>query len=61
MNRRDTKAMSCDCAGYVHATGRVFPHRKGSKWCWYRANGTARVEGDPDFRDVRLSDTNFTI
>lgn len=54
MNRRDTKKMSCDCAGYVHLTNRVFPHRKGSLYCWYRANGSQRMEGDVDFKDARL-------
>lgn len=52
MNERDTRAMSCDCAGYVHLTGRVFPHRKGSLYCWFRKDGTQRMPGDPDFKDA---------
>jgi hypothetical protein len=54
MNRRDTRAMSCDCAGYVHLTGRIFPHRRGSPYCWFRKNGTQRQPGDDDFKDARL-------
>jgi hypothetical protein len=52
MNERDTRAMSCDCAGYVHKTGRVFPHRKGSLYCWFRNDGTQRMPGDEDFKDA---------
>jgi hypothetical protein len=48
MNKRDTKAMSCDCAGYKWGGA---PHRKGSKACWFRKDGTQRVPGDPDFYD----------
>lgn len=51
--RRDTKGMSCACGGYKHwegaATGAI--HRKGSKLCWYREDGTQRMPGDPDFCD----------
>jgi hypothetical protein len=54
MNKRDTRSMACNCAGYVHVTNRVFPHRKGSKYCWFRKDGSQRMEGDADFKDVRL-------
>lgn len=52
MNKRDTKAMSCKCAGYVHLTGRVFPHRKGSPYCWFRADGSQRMPEDADYKDA---------
>lgn len=45
MNRRDTGKTRCDCAGYW------FPHRRGSLFCWNRADGTGRYPGDPDFAD----------
>jgi hypothetical protein len=44
------KAKGCTCAGYQwSAFGGI--HRKGSKFCWYRADGTQRMPGDPDFND----------
>ncbi|MDR3386846.1 MULTISPECIES: hypothetical protein [Paraburkholderia] len=45
MNRRDTGKTRCDCAGYW------FPHRRGSLFCWNRADGTGRYPGDADFAD----------
>jgi hypothetical protein len=45
MNRRDTKRTRCDCEGYW------FPHRRGSLFCWYRPDHSARYPGDPDFAD----------
>ncbi|RDU99410.1 hypothetical protein DWV00_08655 [Trinickia dinghuensis] len=45
MNRRDTGKARCDCAGYW------FPHRRGSLFCWWRADGSPRYPGDPDFAD----------
>lgn len=53
MNGRDTRAMGCSCAGYVHLTGRAqwTIHRKGSPYCWFRKDGTQRMQGDPDFKD----------
>lgn len=45
MNRRNTTRMACICTGYW------FPHRRGSLYCWHRADGTNRYPGDPDFRD----------
>ncbi|AWM87347.1 hypothetical protein C4E04_11785 [Microvirga sp. 17 mud 1-3] len=51
MNTRDTSmhGAGCNCSGYW------FTHRRGSKFCWYRKDGTARVPGDPDFSDRELS------
>lgn len=43
MNRRDVKAMTCLCSGYW------FPHRRGSLYCWHRADGSGRYPGDADF------------
>jgi hypothetical protein len=59
MNRRDTRKMACMCDGYIYHTRDVDTtvwamHRKGSPYCWYRKDGTRRVEGDADFRDIRL-------
>ncbi len=54
MNQRDTKKMSCNCAGYVHLTNRVWPHRIGSPYCWFRKDGSQRMEGDTDFKDALL-------
>lgn len=45
MLKRDTKKMGCGCSGYP------FFHRKGSLFCWYRADGSGRYPGDPDFCD----------
>lgn len=45
MNRRDTTRCRCDCSGYW------FPHRRGSLFCWHRADGTSRRPGDADFAD----------
>lgn len=45
MNRRNTTLACCSCAGYW------FPHRRGSLFCWHRADGTNRYPGDPDFAD----------
>lgn len=52
MNGRDTslRGMGCACSGYA------FMHRKGSKFCWYRTDGTDRLPGDPDFNDRHMSD-----
>lgn len=59
MNNRDTKAMACTCKGYVPFTRNPKTtvweiHRKGSPYCWFRKDGTQRMEGDADFRDVEL-------
>ncbi|WP_232446720.1 hypothetical protein [Burkholderia ubonensis] len=45
MNRRNTTRVRCDCAGYW------FPHRRGSLYCWHRADGSNRYPGDADFAD----------
>ena len=45
MNRRDTTAARCDCAGYW------FPHRRASLYCHHRKDGTMRMFGEPDFAD----------
>jgi hypothetical protein len=50
MNKRNTRAMGCMCSGYAWAgnmSGAL--HRKGSKQCWYRADGTRREYGDADY------------
>lgn len=43
MNTRRT--VVCECAGYW------FKHRRGSLFCWHRADGTDRLPGDQDFND----------
>ncbi len=43
MMARDTSVARCDCAGYP------FPHRRGSFFCWHRADGTDRLPGHDDF------------
>lgn len=52
MNKRKTglNGMGCNCNGYW------FTHRRGSKYCWYRADGTMRVPGDEDFNDRDITD-----
>lgn len=45
MMKRNTRAMACTCSGYW------FWHRRGSLFCWHRADGTVRSPGDPDFAD----------
>lgn len=55
MNRRDTKATACDCAGYVVMTRRApWPHRIGSPYCWFRKDGSQRELGDADFKDFLM-------
>jgi hypothetical protein len=39
-------------------TRREWPHRIGSKYCWYRKDGTQRMEGDADFKDFHMEQTN---
>ncbi|QYW02161.1 hypothetical protein CPT_Sonora_059 [Stenotrophomonas phage Sonora] len=48
MNARDTRAQTCRCDGYVKPH---FPHRRGSRFCKFRKDGTQRTLGDPDFQD----------
>lgn len=48
MNHRDTRKTKCLCDGYSYP---YFPHRRGSKFCHFRANGEQRQPGDPDFAD----------
>lgn len=50
MMRRNVRAMTCVCAGYW------FWHRRGSLYCWHRADGSTRTPGDPDFADRNLTD-----
>ncbi len=45
MQKRNTRAMACCCAGYW------FRHRRGSLYCWHRMDGSVRSLGDPDFAD----------
>lgn len=60
MNKRNTRKTSCSCSGYVHMTRREWPHRKGSKYCWYRKDGTQRMPGDADFNDFQLEQEGAT-
>jgi hypothetical protein len=51
---KDRCATLCECAGYMWvqpmANGNA-PHRRGSRFCYFRADGTMRVPGDVDFED----------
>lgn len=48
--REDHRAKGCTCAGYAwSAFGGL--HRKGSRLCWFRPDGTQRMPGDADFCD----------
>lgn len=49
MNERDNRALKCLCDGYLVPA--QFPHRRGSKYCRYRKDGTRREFGDPDWAD----------
>lgn len=62
MNSRDTRASACCCSGYVRMTrdpnSTVWTmHRKGSPYCWYRKDGTQRMPGDADFKDLEMEQT----
>lgn len=46
------KALGCNCQGYPWS-GAGGVHQKGSKYCWFRRDGTPRYPGDPDFNDIR--------
>lgn len=48
MNERDTRATKCTCDGYSVPP---FPHRRGSRFCHFRADGSRREMGDPDWQD----------
>jgi hypothetical protein len=48
MNTRDTRANKCECDGYANPK---FPHRRGSRFCHFRKDGSRRELGDPDFAD----------
>lgn len=48
MQKRNTHATACTCAGYW------FWHRRGSLYCWKRADGTDRLPGDSDFNDRNM-------
>lgn len=44
----------CTCMGYLWGddfTASRPPHRRGSRFCYYRADGTLRMPSDPDFED----------
>ncbi|NTZ84384.1 hypothetical protein FCJ61_15610 [Burkholderia metallica] len=45
MNRWNTTRMRGDGTGYW------FPHRRGSHFCWHRADSSNRYPGDADFAD----------
>lgn len=47
---KKNRAMGCMCIGYKwegNMTGAM--HRRGSKQCWFRANGEPRAYGDEDY------------
>lgn len=48
MMNRNTRGMACTCAGYW------FWHRRGSLYCWHRADGSTREYGDADFADRNM-------
>lgn len=60
--KRDTRGQSCGCAGYKHWRGAAEGalHRKGSKLCWYREDGTQRMPGDADFCDPEYEEAYGT-
>ena len=51
---KDRCAALCTCGGYQWvqpwARGNA-PHRRGSRFCYYRKDGTLRQPGDEDFED----------
>lgn len=54
MARDRGKYELCTCAGYQwgdNYTGNRPPHRRGSRFCYYRADGSMRMPGDDDFED----------
>jgi len=54
MARERGKHELCSCAGYQWGdafTGSRPPHRRGSRFCHYRADGAMRAPGDDDFED----------
>lgn len=36
---------NCNCDGLP------FQHRRGTRYCWHRSDGSDRFPGDPDFHD----------
>lgn len=58
---RERCAVTCDCAGYKwgdnHTASRP-PHRRGSRFCYYRKDGTLRMPGDADFEDPNYEEIN---
>jgi len=46
------------CSGYKNWEGNMTGamHRKGSKYCWFRKDGTQRNPGDPDFHDLEYEE-----
>lgn len=58
---KERGATLCNCSGYAWVgawTNGTAPHRRGSPWCWYRADGTQRMPGDPDFQDPNYPQDN---
>lgn len=55
-NLNELGVAGCLCAGYVHLTHRIWPHRMGLKYCWYRPDGSQRFEGDSDFHDSQMEE-----
>src|SRR5574343_110273 len=51
MNTRNNKLLKCLCNGYAAPH---FPPRRGSRFCYFRKDGTRRLPGDPDFHDQQL-------
>lgn len=54
MNNRWKFQSNCTCSGYW------FIHRKGSRFCHFRANGEERQLTDPDFRDRSVMNEALT-
>jgi hypothetical protein len=51
---KDRCATLCTCMGYRWGdawTGSNAPHNRGSRFCYYRKDGTLRMPGDADFED----------
>lgn len=62
-NREAGNNIQCDCAGYQWGNDRTAsrpPHRRGSRFCWYRADGSMRMPGDDDFEDPNYEPDEVT-
>lgn len=53
--------IDCTCGGYRWGgnwTANPPPHRRGSRFCWFRRNGTQRMPGDADFDDPNYQESS---